>query len=164
MIGLAVWQNDVTLCVAQVPALKFSGHPRQNGNHPKIQRRHCNPETAKDNRWQPPSVTLCRVNLAAGCPEWIAPADFLSFPLLPDSVSTCGCLKPTQRFARPLVSNLARRSCSARWASGFKLHVISVKDFSKHTCRVWSVPCQARLHLRTPNRTAGVTRCVTSNA
>lgn len=34
MIGLAVRQNDVTLClscVAQVPALKFSGHPRQNG-------------------------------------------------------------------------------------------------------------------------------------
>lgn len=30
------------------------------------------------------------------------------------------------------------------WGSGFKLHVISVKDFWKRTCTVGSAPCQAR--------------------
>lgn len=78
--------------------------------------------------------------MAGGCPKWITPADFLSFYFFPiPSRPAAASNRHKSWFVRLLVLNFL----FLRWASGFKLHVISVTDFSKHTCTVWSSPCQA---------------------
>lgn len=69
---------------------------------------------------------------------------FSLFLFLPDSTSTCGCLRSTQvLICEAFGVELSPPFLFLRCASGFKLHVISVKDFSKHTCTVGSAPCQA---------------------
>lgn len=167
MIGLAVRQNDATLClscVVQVP-LRLSllvildrmeniRTIQKSGNYERqsVTAAIGHASWRKYGRWLPRSGSLLRI-----------------FALFISSRYRLNLQLPRinagPNFARHLVLNLF---LSPSRGPGFKLHVISVKDFSKRTCTVGSAPCQAhtegtRLHLRTRSCAARVTRCVTRN-